>query len=118
MTPLITRLEQAERGTPELSLDVCKELFEKNNPIRPGMFRTYPKFCYCTTSLDACCALMNELDLNFWHLATTAINADLFKADVGYMHNNNIRTWTGMSPSPAIALCIAILRAVEAKEAT
>ena len=103
MTSLITRLEQAERGTIELGAAVCEALYFVN--LRA-------QFSACTISLDACRALQEEvLPGSYWTIDGGApVIVDVFTK-----HPN--APFEGEHDDECLAWVIAILHAVEAKEA-
>ena len=103
---LIAKLEQAQEGSPALDVEVCAA-------VHRDLFVPIPRY---TTSLDDAVDLVPEgwlveclkQDTNErWHcfLIDRADDEDEDDESVGALN----------SSTPALALCIAILRAVEAE---
>lgn len=126
MDSLITRLEQAERGSTQLSIQVLKALAPREylhidalvsarqKDIPHGFRQTgITKVLGCpTTSLDACRKLQEEvLPDSYWTIDGGApVIVDVFTK-----HPN--APFDGEHDDECLAWCIAILRAVETKEA-
>lgn len=118
MEDLIERLEKAEAGSRELSDEVLKLLgykcvSEENPPwytsvlMEPnGDFPCHWQDRPCpTTSLDAALALVPE---GWAALASTEGNASVWQRDI---HGRMRAAHQAGASTPALALCIAILKA-------
>jgi hypothetical protein len=112
---LIKRLETAEQGSRELDDAILEHLgFERiENPKMPGQWFWKGVKIRVTTDLSAAVALVERV------LDDPGINLErIIKWDGWYANINVVDgpATSGKSLSAALALCIALLKALDAKE--
>jgi hypothetical protein len=99
---LIERLEKAVGANDDLSVDVLKSLGER------------PSFGHVTNSIDATLALVERIGAG-WSLHQLHHGKELWSAYVCDPDNFN-NEFEGEHKSPAIAILIALLKAVEGED--
>lgn len=119
---LIERLEKSVAGGHELDCHISYALFYPNTPewhldlsIRDGW--TIPPY---STSLDAAVALVEQkLPGAEWTVSNNSHHHERRYAEVVYQRTTGRSGFVGMAAAtPAIAICIALLRALQAQEET
>ena len=101
---LIAKLEAASEGSRELDGQVM---------LAMGEGFIWPENTHVTTSIDAIVRLIEKMLIDpYWEVHTNRVALGHYVANVG----TRSRTWVGYSYVPYLALCIALLRTLDAKE--